>query len=202
MPVRPGPAWCGADRPCTLPATTGPLTVSTPTLRQLQQAEPALIEPLSALLIDSVHGGASVGFLAPLATDKAQQYWAGVMAAIGPAGVLWVAELDGRVVGTVQLSLCTKDNGRHRAELQKLLVLSTHRGHGLARRLVAAAEDFAVQHAMSLLVLDTLAGSPAEGLYAHLGWHRVGEIPEYAGDPQGRLCATVVFCKTLMRSSG
>ena len=202
MPVRPGPAWCGADRPLHSPATSRTPTVSLPILRRLHEAEPGLIKPLSALLIDAVHGGASVGFLVPLAAEKAQQYWAGVMAAIGPDGVLWVAEQDGQVLGTVQLSLCTKDNGRHRAELQLLLVLSTHRGHGLARRLVAAAEDFAVQHAMSLLVLDTLAGSPAEGLYAHLGWHRVGEIPEYAGDPQGRLCATVVFCKTLMRSSG
>ena len=171
--------------------------MSLPTLRRLHEAEPGLIEPLSAVLIDAVHGGASVGFLTPLTADKAQQYWAGVMAAIGPALVLWVAEHGGQLVGTVQLSLCTKDNGRHRAELQKLLVLSTHRGHGLARRLMAAVEDFAVQHALSLLVLDTLAGSRADGLYAHLGWHRVGEIPDYAGDSQGRLCATVVFCKRL-----
>lgn len=167
------------------------------TLRQVHTAEPGLLGSLSALLTDAVHGGASVGFLAPLSAHTASTYWAGVMAALGPAQVLWVAEQGGQVVGTVQLSLCTKDNGRHRAELQKLLVLSAQRGQGLARRLMTMAEDFARQHGLSLLVLDTLADSKAEGLYAHLGWQRAGQIPSYAGDPQGRLCATVVFYKQL-----
>ena len=167
------------------------------TLRQVHAAEPGLMGPLSALLIDAVHGGASVGFLAPLSADRARYYWAGVMADIGPAHALWVTEQDGQVLGTVQLSLCTKENGRHRAELQKLLVHSSRRGQGQARQLMTAAEDFARQRGLSLLVLDTLAGSAAEGVYSHLGWQRVGEIPAYAGDPQGRLCATAVFCKRI-----
>ena len=39
------------------------------TMRQVYGAEPALIEPAAALLIDAVHSGASVGFLAPLTAE-------------------------------------------------------------------------------------------------------------------------------------
>ena len=41
---------------------------------------------------------------------------------------LWVAETDGQIVGSVRLCLCLKDNGRHRAEVQKLFVLTANRG--------------------------------------------------------------------------
>ena len=55
------------------------------TMRQVYGAEPGLIEPLAALLIDAVHSGAAVGFLALLPVDAACQYWAGVMAATAPS---------------------------------------------------------------------------------------------------------------------
>lgn len=47
------------------------------------------------------------------------------------------------------------------------------------------------------LVLDTVTGSPAERLYARLGWERVGEIPRYALWPQGGFCSTTVFYRDL-----
>ena len=45
------------------------------------------------------------------------------------------------------------------------------------------------------LVLDTVTGGDGERLYARLGWTRVGEIPDYALFPDGRLCSTTVFWK-------
>jgi hypothetical protein len=35
----------------------------------------------------------------------------------------------------------------------------------------------------TLLLLDTEPGSVAELLYRHMGWRRVGEIPEFAMRP-------------------
>ena len=46
-------------------------------------------------------------------------------------------------------------------------------------------------------VLDTVTGSDAERLYLRLGWQCCGEIPGYALWPQGGLCSTTVFYKSL-----
>jgi GNAT superfamily N-acetyltransferase len=151
------------------------------------------------LLQDAVAGGASVGFLDGLSPADADAYWTQVLNDIGPGLALWIAEQQGRIVGSVQLAPCRKPNGRHRADVQKLLVLRSHRGLGIASRLMAAAEADALARGCHLLVLDTLLGSAAESIYQHLGWMRAGEIPQYAAHPNGTLEATVYFYKLLAR---
>ncbi len=151
---------------------------------------------LAGLLIDSVHGGASVGFLAPLSEATALEYWGQIRTSLETVR-LWVAEMDGLVVGSVQLALCTKPNGVHRAELQKLLVHSGFRGRGIASRLMAACEDDARSARRTLLFLDTEAGSDAESIYRHLGWEKAGEIPFYFARPTGELHTTAVYYKQL-----
>jgi acetyltransferase len=169
----------------------------TPALRRVSADERVLLEPLAELLIDAVHSGASIGFLAPLSRSTAEQYWRGVLSAVGELLLLWVAEIDGRVVGSVQLALCDKDNGRHRGEVQKLFVHRSARGHGIATRLMDEVEAEARRRQRRLLVLDTLLGSQAEEVYRHLNWTRAGEIPEYAASPAGELFPTVVYFKAL-----
>jgi GNAT superfamily N-acetyltransferase len=159
--------------------------------------EPALLGPLSGLLQDAVHGGASVGFLAPLAPEVARQYWQDVFRGLDSERLLWVAERDGQLLGTVQLQSCARDNGRHRAEVQKLLVHTQARGQGVAGSLMRAVESEARAQGLRLLVLDTLRGSQAEQVYGHLGWQRAGEIPDYAAAPDGALFPTVIFFKQL-----
>jgi acetyltransferase len=166
-------------------------------LRRVHAGELAVVEPLAGLLIDAVHSGASVGFLAPLAVATAQDYWRGVLQSLNESLLLWVAELDGRIVGSVQLALCDKDNGRHRGEVQKLFVHRSARGHGIASQLMAEVETEARRRHRTLLVLDTLFGSPAEDVYRHLGWERAGEIPQYAAAPDGEIFPTVVYFKAL-----
>jgi acetyltransferase len=166
-------------------------------IRQILHAEPALLSALSELLIDSIHNGASVGFLAPLPKQTTEKYWQKVFASLNDGLSLWVAEADGKIVGSVQLDPCQKQNGRHRADLQKLFVLSSHRGQGIASQLMAAAESFARKEKLTLLVLDTEAGSHAESVYQHLGWTKVGEIPNYAAIPNGELIATAYYYKEL-----
>lgn len=165
------------------------------TIRRIESAEPRVIDGLCALLIDAVHDGASVGFLAPLSRETALRYWNQALASAGDGLMLWIAESGGDVVGTVQLSLCAKENGRHRAELQKLLVLCSHRGQGIATALMRTADGYAAANGRTLLVLDTIAGSPAESVYRHLGWRKAGEIPEYAAMPDGELRATAYYYK-------
>ena len=152
---------------------------------------------LAALLVDTDDHGASIGFLAPLSHADAARWWRDVTSHLGGDLRVWAA-LDGdRVVGTIQLVRATAPNSRHRADIAKLMVHRDARGRGLARALLKTAEQAALDAGVTLLVLDTETGSPAERLYAVEGWTCVGEIPDYALDPHGRPHPTTVFFKHL-----
>jgi GNAT superfamily N-acetyltransferase len=159
---------------------------------------PPYLDGLAHLLQDAVDGGASVGYLPPLALDVARQFWQGVSDAM-QAGyrLLWVAEEAGTVAGTVQLDLATKPNGLHRAEVAKLLVHSQARRRGLAQQLMQALEAEAQRLHRTTLVLDTLQGEPSELLYQKLGYTAAGAIPAFARVGSGELEPTVVYYKLL-----
>ncbi|MFI1506904.1 GNAT family N-acetyltransferase [Streptomyces sp. NPDC020597] len=149
---------------------------------------------LADLLIDTVDGGASVGFLAPLDRAEAVAWWRERAQPVAAGRLaVWVA-LDGdRVVGTVSLAFADKPNSRHRAELVKLMVHRDARGRGLARTLLKTAEKAAAAAGVTLLHLDTETGSPAEHLYRATGWTRAGTVPDYAADPYGVLRPTTLY---------
>ncbi|MFL6675258.1 MAG: GNAT family N-acetyltransferase [Massilia sp.] len=153
---------------------------------------------LAALLMDVVAHGAGVGFLSALGASEAMAYWEGVAAAVADGTrVLLVAVEDGVVLGTVQLDLCQRANGRNRAEVMKMLVHSGARRRGIASVLLRALEEEARERRRGLLYLDTEAGSGGEELYSGLGYTRIGELPEYACTPDGEWRATAIYYKTL-----
>jgi acetyltransferase len=159
----------------------------------------ALLAELIGLLQDSVASGASIGFLPPLGNDEARGYWDGAIEDLARGAlVLLVARQGGAVVGTVQLALAQRPNGRHRAEVQKLLVHTRARRQGIGQALLAAADAAARQAGRTLLVLDTRAGDPSEQLYLKHGYTRVGAIPQYARSASGELHATAIFYKLLL----
>ncbi|MDF0695696.1 GNAT family N-acetyltransferase [Rhizobium sp. MC63] len=170
-----------------------------PDIRTLSAEEArAAIPALSEVLADCVAGGASVGFMQPYGPEDAASYWCDVADAVAASGsLLLVAELGGRIVGTVQVGAAQMPNQPHRGDLKKLLVHRSARGRGLARLLMEAAEHEAAKRGKTLLVLDTATGSDAEAIYARLGWQRVGVIPDYALWPQGGFCDTTLFFKRL-----
>ena len=155
------------------------------TIRQVTSADQTTVTGLCELLLDAVNGGASVGFLAPLSQQTAREYWDNVFRSLGGNLYLWAAQVDGRLIGSVQLEASSKQNARHRAEIPKLLVHSANRGQGISTQLMSVAEGFARSIDRTLLVLDTQAGSVAEPVYKHLGWQKVGEIPYYAASQTG-----------------
>ena len=156
----------------------------------------ARIGELAEVLADCVTDGASVGFMAPFGPADALPFWEGVVAAVAEGmTLLFAAEREGRIVGTVQIGMSQMPNQPHRADVKKLLVRTDERGRGLARALMAAAEAEAARRGKTVLVLDTATGSPAESIYGRLGWQRVGVIPDYALYPDGRYCGTTLFYK-------
>ena len=168
-----------------------------PDIRLLVAEEARAAMPdLCEVLADCVEGGASVGFMQPFTAADAAPYWEGVAEAVACGNtLLFVAEQDGRVVGTVQVGFAGMPNQPHRGDLKKLLVHRSARGRGIARLLMAAAEGEAARRGRTLLVLDTATGSDAEAIYPRLGWHRAGLIPDYALWPGGGYCDTTLFYK-------
>jgi acetyltransferase len=153
---------------------------------------------LTGLLADAVDSGASVGFIAPLKEMDARAYWEGVRGEMAQGLVLLAAHEGGRLVGSVQLAPASKANARHRAEVQKLLVLREFRGRGIGRVLMQRIEDEARALGRWLLVLDT-ATDAAERLYRRLGYERAGAIPDFAESSAGGFDATVLYYKRLAR---
>ncbi len=149
-----------------------------------------------ALLADAIEGGASVGFVLPFSAEDLEPFWDDVAAGLEAGGrELLVHEHGGRIVGAVQLVPCGKPNGRHRAEVQKLIVLRRARGAGIGEHLMREVERIAAARGHRLLLLDTREGSAADRLYRRLGWHPFGAVPDYAVDPDGTLAACVFFYK-------
>lgn len=168
------------------------------TIRRLTDPSEDDLADLSAVLIDCVAGGASVGFMPPMTEAKAMVFWRRVAVDVARgARVLFVAEIDGAIVGTVQLVLEQPENQPHRADVSKMLVAASARRHGLGARLMGTAESAARASGKSVLVLDTCEGTAADRLYTRLGWSRVGVIPRYALNPDGSWCDTVVFHKQI-----
>jgi GNAT superfamily N-acetyltransferase len=168
-------------------------------IRRFDAAEArAHLDGLAAVLADCVEGGASVSYMAPFSHDDARVAFEAVIADVDAGRRILVAALDGDdVVGTVQVSLATPPNQPHRGDIAKLLVRRSARRHGIAARLMEAAELEALAEGRTLLVLDTVTGDAAERLYERIGWTRVGVIPNYALYPDGQPCATTVFYKQL-----
>lgn len=155
---------------------------------------------LAALLIACVAGGASIGFLAPVPNAEVEAYWRKVLNELAGGGrmVLVAREAGGRIVGSAQIAFESKPNGRHRAEVQKVMVLPSHRRRGLATRLMAEVETQARARGVGLLVLDTSdSHAGARGLYEALDYVYVGGIPGYATDTHGQPEPNAIFYKTL-----
>ena len=158
----------------------------------------AAIPDLAVILADAVAGGASVGFLVPFSPEDAATWWQSIERDVVRGDVIViVARLDRRVVGTAQLRLAQWPNARHRAEVAKVLVHRSVRRRGIATALMREIERLALAAGRTLLVLDTIAESDADGMYTKLGWTRLAEIPRYAGRPDGELRPTTIFYRDL-----
>jgi ribosomal protein S18 acetylase RimI-like enzyme len=150
------------------------------------------IDQLSELLVKVVEDGASIGFLPPLKLSEAKQYWESVLK---PEVILFIAKINNEIVGSVQLHVCTRQNGRHRGEIAKLMTHPAFRRNGIGRALMQKAEERAKQEGLSLLVLDTREGDPSNHLYTSIGFVEAGRIPNYAKSANGELHATVFYYK-------
>jgi ribosomal protein S18 acetylase RimI-like enzyme len=166
---------------------TKPLTASSDT-----------IERLAEILVETVAAGGSVSFMHPLAPEVAADFWSRSLAAAERGERVVLGAFDGGLlVATVTLLLDFPPNQPHRAEIAKMMTSLSHRGRGIATRLMLAAEQLAVERGRTLLVLDTATEEGAARLYERLGFRLAGEIPDFALKPHGGLTGTLVYWKRI-----
>jgi acetyltransferase len=152
------------------------------------------LRELALLLRDAVEGGASIGFVLPLAPAEVATYWQGVCTELRATRRILLAAFEGEaLIGSVQLGLEPRANGRHRAEVMKLMVLRSHRGRGVGRGLMRALLESARAAGRTLLLLDVRTDDPAERLYRSLGFVPFGRVPDHAQSPDGRLADTSFY---------
>jgi GNAT superfamily N-acetyltransferase len=167
-------------------------------VRRLADPTEVEIVQLSEVLTDCVEGGASVSFMLPLSREKALGFWRRVAADVRSGKrILLVADDESGIAGTAQIALDMPENQPHRGDLAKMLVHRRARNRGLGAALLRAAEDAAREAGLSVLVLDTVTGGAGERLYQRFGWHRVGEVPDFALWPGGGFCPTTYYYRKL-----
>lgn len=161
-------------------------------------ADPETTDHLAELLVETVASGGSVSFMHPLPLADARAFWRQALAqADAGERIVFGAFVAGQLAGTVTLLLGLPPNQPHRGEIAKMMTAVAHRGRGVARSLLQAAEAAAAVRARTLLTLDTASEEGAAGLYERQGWIRCGEIPDFALKPHGGLVGTILYYKRL-----
>ena len=159
---------------------------------------PAIAAALCEILIETVAAGGSVSFMHPLSPESASDFWDASLAAAGRGERILLGAFEGDdLVGTVTLLLDLPPNQPHRAEIAKMMTRISHRHHGVATALLRAAEELAIAHGRTLLVLDTAVDDGASPLYERVGFTLAGIIPDYALKPHGGLTGTMIYWKRL-----
>ncbi|WP_417518984.1 GNAT family N-acetyltransferase [Minwuia sp.] len=139
------------------------------------------LQDLCTATEDAIRDGNGFGWLEPPRRSVLEAYWKGVV--LMPERELFVAWLDGRMVGSVQLVRPSRHNQAqgHIARLTTFFIAPSARGLGLARDMLWKAEMAAVEHGYSQLELDVRKTQKAAiQLYERHGFVRWGEREAYA----------------------
>jgi GNAT superfamily N-acetyltransferase len=155
---------------------------------------------LTTLLADAVGHGSSIGFMVPVGPDDLESYWREVAGEVASGRRLLLVALDDRrkVMGSGQIVFDPRDDGAHRAGVQKVVVRHALRGRGIGAALMVRLEFEASRAGRTLIYLDTTAGAQAAGaFYRRLGYRHPGSATPFAGDPATRLAPNTLFFKEL-----
>ena len=129
----------------------------------------------------AIEAGGGFGWLAAPPRHVMEAYWRGVL--LVPERRLFVARLDRTICGSAQLARPPRNNEAQSfaAQLTSNFIAPWARGHGLAKRIVVAVEDAALEAGFAILNLDVRATQEAAiQLYESLGYRHWGTHPEYA----------------------
>ncbi|MBJ7555620.1 GNAT family N-acetyltransferase [Marinomonas spartinae] len=156
------------------------------------------LNDLIELLCDAVDSGAPIGFLPPMSELEAKSYWLTVNddLKVNLKQVLLVRE-DHKIVGSVQIGMSPKANALHRCDVEKLMVHTQAREHGLGSMLMKGVERVAAAMQRQLLILEVRSDDVAHDMYIKLGYVPFGEVPGYTRSANGALHNATFFYKEI-----
>lgn len=114
------------------------------------------------------------------AREMLEKYWQGVM--VMPQRDLFVARLDGTIAGAVQLVKHgrSKESKGFAAKIENHFVAPWARGHGIAKALLARAEDAAKAQGFEMVKLSVRSTQEAAiNLYRASGYRQWGQIDKF-----------------------
>ncbi|SFK16736.1 GNAT family N-acetyltransferase [Falsiroseomonas stagni] len=157
-----------------------------------------LCEATNAAIIE----GGGFGWVQSQDRAALARHFKGVL--LVPDRTLFVARLDGTVVGSAQLVRPPRNNEAQAfaAQLTHAYIAPYARGHGLARQLVERVEEYAAGTGIRVLNLDVReTQASAIALFEGLGYTRWGTHPAYAR-VDGRTVAGHFYHKLLEPGRG
>ena len=157
-----------------------------------------LCEATDAAIIE----GGGFGWVEPQGRAALARHFKGVL--LVPDRTLFVARLDGTVVGSAQLVRPPRNNEAQAfgATLTHAYIAPYARGHGLARLLITRAEERAAAMGHRVVNLDVReTQATAIALFEVLGYERWGTHPAYAR-VDGRTVAGHYYFKLLEPGRG
>jgi len=176
------------------------VTSSSYSIKQIKSPSEVSFEvrkSLVDLLKDSVANNYSVGFMQDSTEADFEKFWLEEIATCDSENGLFLAIAGDQVLGSVIITRELRANGRHRAELRKLLVHSKAQKMGIGTALERLATNYAKEIGLNLLYLDSATTYLIDGVYEKWGWKKSGEIPNFARNPDGALVSTWFFYKLL-----
>lgn len=150
-------------------------------VEQLRSLEGTDLHDLCDAAEAAIAEGGGFGWVKRPPRHIMESYWKGVL--LVPERSLFVARLDRTICGSAQLVRPPRNNEAQgfAAQLMHNFIAPWARGHGLARRLVAAVEEVAREAGIAILNLDVRATQAAAiQLYESMEYVRWGTHPCYA----------------------
>ena len=146
----------------------------------LDELKSSDLEDLCQATEDAIRDGIGFNWTSPPTRDALESFWRGVL--VVPERILFGGRLDGTLAASIQLLKPgpTKQTTSFSATIGYHFVAPWARGHGLAKALLQAAENEAINQGFSVIVLHVRETQEAAiKLYHESGYTRWGIMPYY-----------------------
>jgi acetyltransferase len=161
------------------------------------RGEDDVARALATLHAEAQSSGMALGARSTSVDELERAYRSVVRSLNDTERVLVVAERGKEIVGMAQLVRSSADNGRHRAEVQRVAVAAAVRSAGVGRLLMGAVENEARARGLTLLWLTTHADTDACAFYEAIGYTQLGVMPNYSRRPDGALSPGAFYFREL-----
>jgi ribosomal protein S18 acetylase RimI-like enzyme len=140
-----------------------------------------VVREVMALVVDLVASGAALGWVDPPSTDEVRALLTSVAEDIEAGdAALFLARVDGAVVGFGYWRRYQRPTHRPHADLEKVAVRADQHRRGLGRWLTTALVEQARREGVEQLTLDLRADNAAAiSLFGSLGFREYGRLPDF-----------------------